>query len=180
MEPTDHINYIDSISITVYDTLVSLDPSKAQGIDLISPKVIQTCAPILCQLCTIFSQCPLNMHGRSTRLYQFSKLVTKLQSRTTDLFISKVLEQLVFNKIVTHLTSQISPHQFGFIRGASTLQQLLIFLDFLTNSPTQINAINLDIRKAFDTVSHGILLSYLWSFGITGTLWSWFKCYLTD
>ena len=34
--------------------------------------------------------------------------------------------------------------------------------------------------KAFDTVSHGILLNHLWSFGITGTLWSWFKCYITD
>ena len=34
--------------------------------------------------------------------------------------------------------------------------------------------------NAFDTVSNGILLNYLWSFGTTGTLWSWFKCYLTD
>jgi len=93
--------------------------------------------------------------------------------------ISKVLERLVFNKIVTHLTSQISPYQFGFIRGASTLQQLLIFHDFLTNSPSQIDAIYLDMRKAFDILSHEILLSYLWSFGITGSLWSWFKCYLT-
>ena len=93
LEPTDHINYIDSISITVYDTLVSLDPSKAQGIDLISPKVIQTCAPILCKLCTIFSQCPLNTHGRSTRLYQFSKLVIKLQLRTTDLFHCSLVYQ---------------------------------------------------------------------------------------
>ena len=95
---------------------------------------------------------------------------------------SKVLERLVYDKIVNHLVTQINPcqPQFGFIKGASTLQQLLTFFDFLTNSPTQIDTIYLDIRKAFDTVSHGILLNHLWSFGITGILWSWFKCYITD
>ena len=45
MEPTD---YISSISFKVYDTLVTLDPTKAQGIGLISPKICQTCASILC------------------------------------------------------------------------------------------------------------------------------------
>jgi len=29
-------------------------------------------------------------------------------------------------------------------------------------------------------VSHAILLNKLWSTGITGTLWAWFKVYLTD
>ena len=37
-----------------------------------------------------------------------------------------------------------------------------------------------DISKAFDTVSHPILLQKLWSSGITGILWAWFKNYLTD
>jgi len=44
-EPTDPVR---SISITVeevYDVLISLDPTK---VDLISPKILQTCAPILC------------------------------------------------------------------------------------------------------------------------------------
>ena len=93
---------------------------------------------------------------------------------------SKVLERLVFNKVVHLLVTQISPCQYGFIRGASTVQQLLIFFDFLTNNPMQVDTIYLDIRKAFDTVSLGILLTHLQSFGITGTLWSWFKFYLTN
>jgi len=40
-------------------------------------------------------------------------------------------------------------------------------------------AIYLDICKAFDTVSHSFLLTKLWSTGITGTIWSGFKTYLS-
>ena len=36
----------------------------------------------------------------------------------------------------------------------------------------------LDIRKAFDSVSHNLLLNKLLNFGISGPVWNWFKCYL--
>ena len=57
---------------------------------------------------------------------------------------------------------------------------MLIFLDQIINSPLQTDVIYFDISKAFDTVSHGILLKKLWSIGITSTLWSWFKDYLSN
>ena len=46
------INSFSSILFTVeevYQALLSLDPTKAPGIDLISPKILQSCVPILCQ-----------------------------------------------------------------------------------------------------------------------------------
>ena len=36
------------------------------------------------------------------------------------------------------------------------------------------------LSKAFDTVSHDILLNKLWYFGISGSLWAWFKNYLSN
>jgi len=45
---------------------------------------------------------------------------------------------------------------------------------------TPIDAIYLDIRKAFDSVSHNDLLTKLWSLGIRGSLWKWFSTYLGD
>ena len=57
---------------------------------------------------------------------------------------------------------------------------MLIFTDQIINSPLQTDVIYLDISKAFDSVSHSILLVKLWSVGITGTLWSWFKNYLAN
>ena len=94
--------------------------------------------------------------------------------------VSKVLERLIFNKIISHISKSISPSQFGFTKNCSTLQQMLIFTDQFINSPLQTDVIYLDISEAFDSMSHSILLIKLWSMGITGTLWSWFKNYLTN
>jgi len=135
------------------------------------PDLSQTCAPILCQ--------PL--HFLFTKSLQYAcipsswkihKIVTIFKAgdktsiknyRPISLLscTSKILEQLVFNKIINHLATQISPSQFSFIKGASTLQLLLIFFDFLANSLTQVDTIYLDISKAFNTVSHSILLNNL-------------------
>ena len=64
----------------------------------------------------------------------------------------------------------------------STTQQLLVFLhtiqkSFSSNSQTDV--IYLDFKKAFDSVAHNELLVKLWSFGITGNLWKWFRAYLS-
>ena len=42
------------------------------------------------------------------------------------------------------------------------------------------NVIYLDFKKAFDSVAHNELLVKLWNFGITGSLWNWFKTYLSS
>ena len=84
---------------------------------------------------------------------------------------SKVLEQLIYNKIIDHVSSYIKPVQFGFMSLRSTVQQLLLFLHDGFNS-RQTDAIYLDINKAFDTVSHSHLLDKLASVDIVGGLCS--------
>ena len=79
-----------------------------------------------------------------------------------------------------HISKFISPFQFSFTKHCSTLEQMLIFIDQTINSPLQKDVIYFDISKAFDTMSHSILLSKLWSNGITGVLWTWCKEYLTN
>ena len=123
--------------------------------------------------------------GKSIKLCLSLKLViTILQTIIAQfpyyLNTSKVLEQIIYNKIINHISRHISSLQFGFSRNCSTLQQMLIFLDHIINNPLQSDVIYFDISKAFDTVSHSILLNKLWSIGITGVLWAWFKCYLTN
>ena len=75
--------------------------------------------------------------------------------------VSKVLERLIFSKIITYISKFITPFQFGFTKGCSTLQQLLILTDFITKTLLQTDVIYLDISKVFDTVSHEILIEWL-------------------
>ena len=93
------------------------------------------------------------------------------------------MEKLIHNKIVNTVTKLISPLQFGFMRGRSFLQQLLMFINTLVEaheSSTPIDTIYFDIRKAFDSVPHKELLTKLCSLGIHGSLWRWFNAYLTN
>ena len=85
--------------------------------------------------------------------------------------MSKVLERLIYDKIINAVATSITPHQYGFQRGASTLQQLLVYFHQLVTWKDEIDAIYIDFRKAFDSVPHNELLVKLWNMGITGTLW---------
>ena len=48
------------------------------------------------------------------------------------------------------------------------------------NKKHSCDVIYLDFRKAIDSVPHSELLYKLWSLGITGPLWSWFREYLSN
>ncbi len=95
----------------------------------------------------------------------------------------KALERLVYNNIYSHISSHISTNQFGFLRNSSTVQQLLTFLHSIQVSfhhKHQTDAIFFDIRKAFDSVSHNILLDKINKIGVTGTAWEFLRTYLSS
>ena len=92
--------------------------------------------------------------------------------------ISKVFERIIYDKIISFVSDRISPFQFGALKGRSSLQQLLIFIDHIITSNTQTDVIYLDISKAFDSNE---LLTKLHSIGFKGKLWMWFKTiFLTE
>uniref|UniRef100_A0A1X7U0K9 Reverse transcriptase domain-containing protein n=1 Tax=Amphimedon queenslandica TaxID=400682 RepID=A0A1X7U0K9_AMPQE len=89
--------------------------------------------------------------------------------------ISKLFEKVVSDKIFDFLIdASVSNCQYGFIRNRSTIKQLLLHTKNIINAledHQQLDTVLLDIRKAFDTVPHHILLTKLWQAGITGSLW---------
>jgi len=78
------------------------------------------------------------------------------------------LEQILYDKLIGHAISGITPAQFGFIQNHSTLQQLL--LSDIFTSRNQLDIICLDITKAFDTISHSLLLHKLCMLNVGGEL----------
>ena len=116
-------------------------------------------------------------------LSQETKCVTNYRPISLLCTISKVIEHIVYDKVIEFLSVRISTSQFGFTKNSSTLQQLLIFLSDIYNSyelGLQTDVIYTDFKKAFDTVPHDELLFKLWSIGICGSLWKWFRAYLTS
>ena len=74
-------------------------------------------------------------------------------------------------------------NQHGFRKGFSTISAIVTLLNGIyqeVNSKRDSYLIFLDLKKAFDTVSHNILLNKLGSIGLDGKTVPWFNSYLLD
>ena len=191
--PPSTISDITISESDVYDAMTSLNPTKAMGIDGIGPRLLKHCALALYQPLHHLFTLSLVQHYLPqewrfhliTPIYKSGNKSSVKNYRPISLLciVSKVLEKIVYDNIVSFVSRSISSCQFGFRRNHSPLQQLLIFLNSVHESfgtTTQTDVIYLDFKKAFDSVAHNELLVKLWSFGIQGNLWKWFRGYLTS
>jgi len=98
---------------------------------------------------------------------------------------SKIFEKVVCIRLTNFLEQHkiISPTQFGFRKGHSTIHSLILLVNNLTralNNKEHSLVIFCDLRKAFDTVDHSLLLTKLYNIGVRGTELNWFKSYLSN
>ena len=81
-----------------------------------------------------------------------------------------MLEKIIYDKITPFISASINHSQFGFMKGKSCLQQLLLLLNQIHSSlsHSSTDVVYLDISKAFDSVPHNVLLAKFESLGISG------------
>ncbi|KAK4816294.1 hypothetical protein QYF61_014592 [Mycteria americana] len=88
------------------------------------------------------------------------------------------MEQIILSAITRHVQDNqvIRPSQHGIMKGRSCLTNLISFYDKLTHLVDEEKAVDvvyLDFSKAFDTVSHSILLEKLAAHGLDGCTLRW-------
>ncbi|KAK4814242.1 hypothetical protein QYF61_012738 [Mycteria americana] len=95
----------------------------------------------------------------------------------------KLMEQIILSAITQHVEDNqgIKPSQYGFRKGRSCLTNLISFYDKVTHLVDEgkaVDVVYLDFSRAFDTVSHSILLEKLAAHGLDGCPLRWVKNWL--
>ncbi|GAB0210177.1 mitochondrial enolase superfamily member 1 [Grus japonensis] len=94
--------------------------------------------------------------------------------------LGKVMEQIILGALTKRVQDNqgIRPSQHGFMKGRSCLTNLISFYDQVTclvDEGKAVDVIYLDFSKAFDMVSHSILLEKLAAHGLDGCTLCWVK-----
>ena len=179
-------------SSIVFSLLSKLSKSKATGLDKISARLLRECPDLISDsLSIIFNRSIIT--GIFPDDWKCSKVIPLFkQGKRKDLnnyrpisiipIVAKVFERIIYDQVNFFLTDNklLSTSQSGFRSLHSTVTALLEATnDWAYNiDHGNVNAVVfLDLKKAFDTVDHAILLSKLNAYGIGS---EWFKSYLSD
>ena len=98
--------------------------------------------------------------------------------------IAKLFERIIKKHIETHIADNrlISEFQHGFRKNKSTSTNLIQFTNDICNLASETKSISIiytDLKKAFDSVPHDLLILKLRKYGITGKTIRWLMHFLT-
>ena len=196
--PSPSVNsmYCEAVtSCEVIRIIGALKNNKSPGYDCIGPKILKSVVdfvvnPLVHLYNMSFQQgivpsqlkiakvIPVFKKGDKTRIENYRPI--SLLS-----IFDKVLEKLMHKRLYEYLQKAniLNDYQFGFRKHHSTSLALIDVVDSIYSHldlDEIVMGIYVDLHKAFDTVNHDILLYKLYNYGVRGSVFSWFKDYLTN
>ena len=173
--------------------LKQTDSKKSDGPDLIPARLIKDCAhelaPSITHLVNVIletSTIPNDFKiGRISAIYKSGgkNQLNNYRPITVLPILSKIMEKCIYSQLTVYLEKNnlLSSRQFGFRKGKSTELAATLFFDDVHRAMDRgelSGTIFIDLSKAFDTVSHSVLLSKLSAYGIYGREKELFSDYL--
>ena len=190
---TDKVFKFSYISnIFVKRRLEKLKRNKSTGLDELPPGMIKDCARELSQPLAFICNLSINS-GKMPSVWKRAKVIpihkggdsTPENYRPISILpiFSKIIESSIKTQLLAFLETNniFTDSQFGYRQQRSTkLASTYLFDDIrkCIDQGEMVGAVFIDLTKAFDTISHGLLLKKLQEYGINGIELDWFSSYL--
>ena len=176
----------------VKSELLSIDCKKATGMDGLHPKLLKLAADYISEPLTFIFNCSLKtshipMDFKMARVTPIHKggsyEVNNFRPISVLPVLSKILEKAVHKQLYAYLNENgmLSSQQSGFRPSHSTATCITDIVDYLLsnmNTKQITGSIFLDLKKAFDVISHDKILNKLFYYGIRNKEHCWFFNYL--
>ena len=189
------IEPIDTDFEEVLQICKEIDVTKSSGIDFLSSKILNDAFMVtITQLVFIFnlslskSEFP-NEWKNATIIPLFKggnkNLISNYRSVSLLPLPGKLIEKIIHRGLTNFIENNklLSDNQNGFRKNYSTTKSIVELNDIIfenMNNGKVTAAAFIDLRKAFDTVDHSILLKKLDKMGIKNDMFNWCKNYLTN
>lgn len=195
--PIDALSHLSLCASDVYKALLKLQKNKSPGPDGVLPGILSRVALEISHPISILFNTSLRC-GKVPTAWKCANItpvhkggdrscISNYRPVALTSILSKLLERFVATALHNHIDSYglLCTNQHGFTAGRSCVTQLVNVLHSWSTSldkrrPTRIDAVFLDMSKAFDKMPHHVLLSKLAvDFNVQGQLWHWICSFLS-
>ena len=185
--------YLSPVSPQEISSLITQLKNSHYGLNRIPTKIVKLAkhiisVPISCLVNLSFST------GTFPNLLKCAEIVPVHKSGLLYLFtnyrpisilplFSKLFEKCIYVRLIDFLCKNktIDSNQFGFQRNKNTSDAITNFTNYIyhqLNQRKHVVGVFIDLKKAFDTVKHDILLNKMYKYGIRGLAHKLFSSYL--
>ena len=188
----DHLIDFNIETGIVFSLLSKINSNKAPGPDGIHGKILKNCAssialPLSLLYNTSFKTGLIPNEWKLGNIVPVFKKgdkssVEDYRPISLTCLVMKIFETCIRDELMSICYEKIHPSQHGFLPGKSCTTQMVPFVDQLAislNNKSRLDVIYFDFAKAFDSVSHDIILCKLKTvFNVNGLLLKFIASYL--
>ena len=163
----------------------NLNPHKASGPDAVPAKLLKEIANETAPAISILFQANLEQGTIPATWTGSRSSPANYRPISLTAILCELCEHVIPSVIINHMSDHkiLSDAQHGFRKRRSCDSQLILTIDDLAKGikeKGQIDLILLDFSKAFDNVSHRLLLHKLEHYCVRGTTLLWVKDFLSQ